>query len=40
MSKRPSCGRTSGPPETLSIATVSPEATDNTGFNPASKNPQ
>jgi len=40
MSKRPPSGRTSGPPETLSIVTVSPEATDNTGFCAASKNPQ
>jgi hypothetical protein len=30
----------SGPPETLSMVTVSPEATFSTGFSPASKNPQ
>jgi hypothetical protein len=30
----------SSPPETQSIATVSPEATVTTGFNPESKNPQ
>src|SRR5579864_6258437 len=45
MSKRPLArsapgGSTSGPPETLSRVTVSPEAMLSTGFSPASKKPQ